>query len=82
MVLGATMVDTLVPLTPLACWRMMQIAEHLHGPAKNKRVGVQGMESTFILRYNHLLTNMWRHASAEGLTVYSFLTSIPHYPVA
>ena len=38
------------------------------------------MGSTFILGYNHLMTDMWRHASAKGLSVYSFLTSIPHYP--
>ena len=40
------------------------------------------MGSTFILGYNHLLTDMWRHASAKGLSVYSFLTIIPQYPVA
>ena len=39
------------------------------------------MGSAFILGYNHLLTDMWRHASAEGLSVYSFLTIMPHYPV-
>ena len=42
---------------------------------------MQGKGSSAILEYNHLLTDMWRHASAKGLSVYSFLTSIPHYPV-
>ena len=32
--------------------------------------------------YNHLLTDMWQHAWAKGLSVYSFLTSISHYSVA
>ena len=35
-----------------------------------------------ILAKRHLLIDMWRHASAEGLSVYCFLTSTPHYPVA
>ena len=42
----------------------------------------QKMGSTTILAKRHLLTDMWRHASAEGLSVDSFLKSIPHYPVA
>ena len=45
-------------------------------------VGIQGIGSACIPGFNHLLTHMWRHASAEGLGVYSFWTSIPHYPVA
>ena len=43
---------------------------------------VQGKGSSSIPEYNHLLADMWRHASAKGLSVYSFLTSIPHHPVA
>ena len=49
---------------------------------EEKEVLLQGMGSACILEKNHLLTDMWRHASAKGLSVYSFLASIPHYPVA
>ena len=41
------------------------------------------MGSTTVLAVNHLLTDMWRHASAEGLSVYSFLdkhTTLPRGP--
>ena len=46
---------------------------------ENVWVAVQEIGSANIIWYNHLLTSMWRHASAEDLSVYSFLTSIPHY---
>ena len=45
-------------------------------------VGILGIGSACIRGYNHLLTNVRQYASAEGLSVHSSLTSIPHYPVA
>ena len=45
---------------------------------KKTWVALQGIS----LGCNHLLTDRWRHASAEGLRVGSVLTSTPHPPVA
>ena len=42
---------------------------------------VRDKGSSSIPEYSHLLTDMRRRASAKGRSVYSFLTSIPHYPV-